>query len=205
MIHPTAEVSPEARIGRGTRIWHEAQVREGAVVGADCNIGKGVYIGPGVVVGERVKIQNRASLYPGLTVEDGVFIGPHVVFTNDRYPRSISPEGRLLTDGEWEVGTTLVRHGASIGAGAVIICGLTIGRWALVAAGALVTHDVPDHGLVMGAPARLVGYVCDCARKLEPVDEPGGWRCPACGRTFELAPLPADVRRRRARRTARGA
>ena len=205
MIHPTAEVSPEARIGRGTRIWHEAQVREGAVVGADCNIGKGVYIGPGVVVGERVKIQNRASLYPGLTVEDGVFIGPHVVFTNDRYPRSIAPEGRLLTDADWEPGVTLVRHGASIGAGAVIICGLTIGRWALVAAGALVTHDVPDHGLVMGAPARLVGYVCDCARKLEPVDEPGGWRCPACGRTFELAPLPGGVRRRRARLTARGA
>jgi len=205
MIHPTAEVSPEARIGRGTRIWHEAQVREGAVVGADCNIGKGVYIGPGVVVGERVKIQNRASLYPGLTVEDGVFIGPHVVFTNDRYPRSIAPEGRLLTDADWEPGVTLVRHGASIGAGAVIICGLTIGRWALVAAGALVTHDVPDHGLAMGTPARLVGYVCDCARKLKPEGEPGRWHCPACGRTFELAPLPGGVRRRRARRTARGA
>ena len=205
MIHPTAEVSPEARIGRGTRIWHEAQVREGAVVGADCNIGKGVYIGPGVVVGERVKIQNRASLYPGLTVEDGVFIGPHVVFTNDRYPRSIAPEGRVLTDADWEPGVTLVRHGASIGAGAVIICGLTIGRWALVAAGALVTHDVPDHGLVMGTPARLVGYVCDCARKLEPGKGRAPWRCPACGRTFELAPLPADVLRRRARRTARGA
>ena len=205
MIHPTAEVSPEARIGRGTRIWHEAQVREGAVVGADCNIGKGVYIGPGVVVGERVKIQNRASLYPGLTVEDGVFIGPHVVFTNDRYPRSIAPEGRVLTDADWEPGVTLVRHGASIGAGAVIICGLTIGRWALVAAGALVTHDVPDHGLVMGTPARLVGYVCDCARKLEPEGKPGRWRCPACGRIFELAPLAGGVRRGRARRTARGA
>jgi len=212
MIHPTAEVSPEARIGRGTRIWHEAQVREGAVVGADCNIGKGVYIGPGVVVGERVKIQNRASLYPGLTVEDGVFIGPHVVFANDRYPRSITPEGRLLTDADWEPGATLVRHGASIGAGAVIICGLTIGCWALVGAGALVTHDVPDHGLVMGAPARLVGYVCDCVRKLEPEGElgPAGrtggrWRCPACGRTFELAPLPGGVRQRRARLTARGA
>jgi acetyltransferase-like isoleucine patch superfamily enzyme len=219
MIHPTAEVSPEARIGRGTRIWHEAQVCEGAVVGADCQIGKGVYIGAGVVVGERVKIQNRASLYPRLTVEDGVFIGPHVVFTNDRYPRSIAPEGRLLTDAEWEVGTTLVRHGASIGAGAIVICGLTIGRWALVGAGALVTHDVPDHGLVMGVPARLVGYVCQCARRLEPEGEPGPagrtggpaarqgarWRCPACGRTFELAPLPGRLQRRRARLTARGA
>jgi UDP-2-acetamido-3-amino-2,3-dideoxy-glucuronate N-acetyltransferase len=219
MIHPTADVSPEARIGRGTRIWHEAQVCAGAVVGADCNIGKGVYIGPGVVVGQRVKIQNRASLYPELTVDDGVFIGPHVVFTNDRYPRSITPEGRLLTDADWEPGVTLVRHGASIGAGAVIICGLTIGRWALVGAGALVTHDVPDHGLVMGVPARLVGYVCECARRLEPEGEPGlarrtggpagriggRWRCPACGRSFELAPLVGRRQRRRARLTARGA
>jgi len=203
MIHPTAEVSPEARIGCGTRIWHEAQVCEGAVVGADCNIGKGVYIGPGVVVGERVKIQNRASLYPALTVEDGVLIGPHVVFTNDRYPRSITPEGRLLTDADWEPEATLVRHGASIGAGAVVICGLTIGRWALVGAAALVTRDVPDHGLVMGVPARLAGYVCECARRLKPDPKgaPGRWHCPACGRTFELAPLPGRVRRRRARPT----
>jgi UDP-2-acetamido-3-amino-2,3-dideoxy-glucuronate N-acetyltransferase len=189
MIHPTAEVSPDARIGRGTHIWHEAQVREGAIVGAECNIGKGVYIGPGVVVGDRVKIQNRASLYPGLTVEDGAFIGPHVVFVNDRHPRSITPEGRLLTDADWEPESTLVRHGASIGAGAIIRCGVTIGRWALVAAAALVTRDVPDHGLVMGVPARLVGYVCDCARRLEPEGQAGRWRCPACDRTFELAPL----------------
>ena len=195
MIHPTAEVSPEARIGPGTRIWHEAQVCEGAVVGADCNIGKGVYIGPNVVVGERVKIQNRASLYPGLTVEDGAFIGPHVVFTNDRYPRSITAEGRLLTDADWEPEPTLVRYGASVGGGAVIRCGVTIGRWALVAAAALVTRDVPDHGLVVGAPARLVGYVCTCARRLGPEGESDRWRCSACGRSFELPPLPALTRR----------
>lgn len=205
MIHPTAEVSPEACIGRGTRIWHEAQVREGAVVGAGCNIGKGVYIGPGVVVGDRVKIQNRASLYPDLTVEDGAFIGPHAVFANDRYPRSITPEGRPLTDADWEREPTLVRHGASIGAGAVIMCGVTIGRWALVGAAALVTRDVPDHGLMMGAPARLVGYVCVCARRLEPGATSGRWRCPACERDFDLAPLPARPRRRRAASRARGA
>jgi acetyltransferase-like isoleucine patch superfamily enzyme len=157
------------------------------------------------VVGERVKIQNRASLYPGLTVEDGVFIGPHVAFTNDRYPRSITPEGRLLTDADWEPEPTLVRHGASIGAGAVIICGVTVGRWALVAAAALVTHDVPDHGLAMGVPARLAGYVCVCARKLEPGGASGRWRCPACGRDFYLAPLPVRPRRRRSGSTARGA
>jgi len=190
MIHHTAEVSADARIGPGTRIWNEAQVREGAVVGADCNVGKGVYIGPGVVVGDRVKIQNRASLYPGLTVEDGVFIGPHAVFTNDRYPRSVTPEGRLLTDADWESEPTLVREGASIGAGAIIRCGVTIGRWALIGAAALVTHDVPDHGLAMGVPARLLGYVCACARRLERAGETTRWRCPVCARTFELAPLP---------------
>ncbi len=111
MIHPTAEVSPEARIGPDTDIWNEAQVREGAVIGADCNIGKGVYIDKDVVVGDKVKIQNRASLYRGVTVEDGVFIGPHVSFTNDRYPRSITPEGRVRTDDDWEPEPTLVRHG----------------------------------------------------------------------------------------------
>jgi len=189
MIHPTAEVSPDARIGPGTRIWNEAQVCEGAVVGAGCIVGKGAYVGPGVVVGDRVKIQNRASLYPGLTVEDGAFIGPHAVFTNDRYPRAITPEGRLLTEADWEPEPTLVREGASVGAGAIIRCGVTIGRWALVAAAALVTHDVPDHGLAMGVPARLVGYVCVCARRLERAGEADRWRCPACGRTFELAPL----------------
>jgi UDP-2-acetamido-3-amino-2,3-dideoxy-glucuronate N-acetyltransferase len=192
MIHPTAEVSPDARIGPRTRIWNEAQVREGAVVGADCVVGKGVYIGPGVVVGDRVKVQNRASLYSGLTVEDGVFIGPHAVLTNDRYPRSVTPDGRLLTDADWEPERTLVREGASIGAGAIVRCGVTIGRWALVGAAALVTHDVPDHGLAMGVPARLVGYVCECARRLEHTDQAHRWRCPACGKTFELEPLPVN-------------
>jgi acetyltransferase-like isoleucine patch superfamily enzyme len=161
-------------------------------VGAGCIVGKGVYIGPGVVVGDRVKIQNRASLYSGLTVEDGVFIGPHAVFTNDRYPRAVTPEGRLLTEADWEPEPTLVREGASIGAGAIIRCGVTIGRWALVGAAALVTRDVPDHGLAMGVPARLVGHVCDCARRLERAGETNRWCCPACGRTLELEPLPVD-------------
>jgi UDP-2-acetamido-3-amino-2,3-dideoxy-glucuronate N-acetyltransferase len=192
MIHPTAEVSSDARIGPRTRIWNEAQVREHAVVGADCIVGKGVYIDASVVVGDRVKIQNQASLYSGLTVEDGVFIGPHVVFTNDRYPRSVTPEGRLLTEADWKPEPTLVREGASIGAGAIVRCGVIIGRWALVGAAALVTHDVPDHGLAMGVPARLVGYVCECSRTLESAGQANRWRCPACGRTFDLAALPVD-------------
>jgi len=187
MIHPTADVSPDARIGAGTRIWSGVQVREGAVVGSDCNIGKDVYIDKGVVIGDKVKIQNRASLYRGLTVEDGVFIGPNVSFTNDRFPRTITPDGRIQTDDDWQVEETLVRHGASIGAGSVIISGVTIGRWAMVGAGSVVTGDVPDQALVKGNPARVTGYVCECGKPLDP-DASGSdkWRCPACGAAYDF-------------------
>jgi UDP-2-acetamido-3-amino-2,3-dideoxy-glucuronate N-acetyltransferase len=192
MIHRSAEVSPQAKIGPNTNVWNQAQVREGAVVGANCNIGKGVYIDRDVVVGDDVKIQNYCSLYRGVTIEDGVFIGPHVSFTNDRYPRSITPEGRLRTDADWEPEPTLVRHGASIGAGSVILLGVTIGRWAMVGAGALVTRDVPDNVLVKGSPARITGYVCRCGRPLVSEDKgetQDGWRCPACDATFSLPAL----------------
>jgi acetyltransferase-like isoleucine patch superfamily enzyme len=183
-IHPTADVSPHASIGAGTRIWNEAQIREGAIIGPDCRIAKGVYIDRDVVIGERVKIQNRASLFRGVTVEDGVFIGPHVTFTNDLYPRAIHPDGRVVTDEDWQPLPTLVRRGASIGAAAVILCGITIGRWAMVAAGALVSRDVPDHALVMGQPARFTGYICACGRRLQ--ERPETWDCTACGRTYRL-------------------
>jgi len=186
MMHPTADVSPEARIGPRTRIWHQAQVREGAVLGADCSVGKGVYIDRDVVVGDRVKIQNRASLYRGLTVEDGVYIGPHVSFANDRYPRAVNPDGSPQTGADWELVPTRVREGASIGAGAVILPGVTIGRWALVGAGAVVTRDVLEQALVTGNPARVAGRVCVCGRPLD--QEGGGWRCPACDRTYQFEP-----------------
>ena len=190
-IHPKAEVSPAAKIGPDTRIWSGVQVREGAVVGAECNIGKDVYIDKDVVVGNKVKIQNRASLYRGVIIEDGVFIGPHVTFTNERYPRSITPEGRVRTEDDWEPEPTLVRYGASIGAGSIIVLGITIGRWAMAGAGSLVTRDVPDQALVKGSPARVTGYVCECGRRLLPVEQgaPNQWRCPACGRVYNL---PAD-------------
>jgi acetyltransferase-like isoleucine patch superfamily enzyme len=198
MIHPSAEVSPKARVGKGTQVWNEAQIREGAVVGENCIIAKGVYVDRDVVIGSNVKIENRASVYRGVTLEDGVFVGPHVSFTNDRYPRSVTPEGRLRTDADWEPECTLVQQGASLGAGAVVLPGLVIGRWAMVGAGSLVAHDVPDHALVLGSPARQVGYVCECGERLEParpaggaVDETGPWRCPECGRSFELAPVTA--------------
>ena len=185
MIHSTAEVSPAAQIGAGTRIWHQAQIREGVTIGQNCIVGKDVYVDFGVVIGNNVKIQNSALLYHGVTVEDGVFIGPRVCTTNDRFPRAITPEGQLKTDDDWTVGPTLIQYGASIGAGAIILPDVTVGRFALVAAGALVTRSVPAHGLVMGAPARLVGYVCRCGRPL--TQEGPVWRCAACDWSFQPA------------------
>ncbi|MGQ9493349.1 MAG: acyltransferase [Anaerolineae bacterium] len=189
-IHPTAEVSPQAQIGEGTKIWHQAQVREGARIGRSCIIGKGVYIDFDVVIGNLVKIQNGASIYHGVTIEDGVFIGPHACLTNDKFPRAITVEGKLKRDADWEVGKILIQHGASIGAGAVILPGVTIGRFAMVGAGAVVTKDVVAHGLVMGNPARLVGFVCQCGHKLvqasstEQRGQASDYFCPVCGREY---------------------
>ncbi len=164
--HSTADVSPQAIIGHGTKIWQHCQIREGAVIGHNCILSKGVYIDSGVRIGHNVKIQNGISIYHGVTLEDGVFCGPHCVFTNDRQPRAINPDGTLKSADDWSVSKTLVRMGASIGAHATIVCGVTIGRWAMIGAGAVVTHDVPDHGLVYGNPARLHGFVCPCGEKL---------------------------------------
>ncbi len=189
-IHPTADVSAKARIGEGTSIWNLAQIREDAQIGAECIIGKNVYIDFGVQIGSRVKIQNNSSIYHGVTVEDGVFIGPHVCFCNDVLPRAITPSGALKGMGDWEVGRVLVRMGASIGAGSIILPNVTIGSFALIGAGSVVTRSVPDHALVMGNPARLRGYVCRCARKLENLTQTGSavtGVCPACQITYTLA------------------
>jgi acetyltransferase-like isoleucine patch superfamily enzyme len=165
-IHPTAEVSPKARIGAGTSIWHQVQVREGVTIGRNCILSKGVYIDSGVILGDNVKVQNYVSIYHGVTLEDGVFCGPHCVFTNDKRPRAINADGSLKTGEDWTLSETLVRTGASIGANAVIVCGITIGAWAMVGAGSVVTGAVPDHGLVWGNPARLRGFVCYCGNRL---------------------------------------
>jgi UDP-2-acetamido-3-amino-2,3-dideoxy-glucuronate N-acetyltransferase len=186
-IHPTAEVSPGAHISAGTRIWSQVQVREHAHIGEECNIGKGVYIGAHVRVGSRVKIQNYALVYEGVMLEDGVFVGPGVCFTNDLLPRAITPDGRLKGAEDWEVTPTLVKYGASIGAGSVILCGVTIGEFALVGAGSMVTRDIPPHALVFGNPARQQGYVCRCARRLSDVHEQDGkliGRCEVCGQVY---------------------
>lgn len=189
-IHPTAEVSPEARIGAGCRIWHDVQIREGVHIGENCIVGKGAYIDFGVRIGNAVKIQNRASVYHGTTLEDGVFIGPHVIFTNDLRPRAITPDGKLKTTDDWIVGQTVVRYGASIGAGSVILPGLEIGRFALVGAGSVVTKSVPEHGIVVGNPGRLMGHACICAGKLE-IRE-GRASCPVCQRQYRVVSAGGD-------------
>ena len=185
-IHPSADVSPQATIGEGTKIWHQAQVRERARLGKNCIIGKGAYIDFDVVVGDNVKMQNGVFAYHGATIEDGVFLGPGVILTNDKIPRAINPDGSLKSDADWEVGPIRIEYGASIGAGSIILPNVTVGRFALVGAGSIVTRDVPDHALVWGAPARQVGYVCRCGRKLDERDEGGRrvWVCPKDGERF---------------------
>ena len=193
MIHETAEVHPKAEIGPGTQIWHQAQVREHAKLGANCIVGKGVYIDFGVSIGDNVKIQNGALIYHGVTIEDGVFIGPQACLTNDKLPRAINPDGTLKWDADWKAGRIRVCYGASIGAGAIVLPDVTIGRFAMVGAGAVVTRDVPDHGLVVGVPARLVGYVCECGGRLgagEQRSKGAGERvvlqCQKCGGVVEV-------------------
>jgi len=185
LIHPTADVSAQAIIGEGTRVWHHAQIREGARLGRECIIGKGVYIDFDVVIGNRVKIQNYACVYHGVTVEDGVFIGPLACLANDKLPRAINPDGTLKRDADWEVSKTVVKYGASVGAGAILLPGITVGRWALIGAGAVVTRDVPDYGLVAGNPARLVGFVCPCGGRLHEVRQEAGMTVAVCARCGE--------------------
>lgn len=156
-IDKSADVSKKAKIGKGTKIWHQAQIRENAKIGRECVIGKGVYIDKGVVVGDRVRIQNYASLYHYCAIKDDVFIGPYVCLTNDLRPR---------TEKDWKAGTTIIKKGASLGAGAIILPNITIGEYAMIGAGSVVTKDVPSHVLVFGIPAKLRGFVCKCGNTL---------------------------------------
>ena len=159
IVHPSADVDDGVVIGAGTRVWSNVQIREGARIGSNCILGRNCFVDVDVTVGDNVKIQNNSSLYEGLTVEDGVFIGPHVIFTNDKVPRAVNPDGSLKGKDDWHLSATVVRHGAAIGAGCVIVTGITIGRWAMIGSGAVVTRDVPDHALLVGNPARPIGYV----------------------------------------------
>jgi acetyltransferase-like isoleucine patch superfamily enzyme len=187
-IHPSADIDTDAKIGEGTRIWHHAQVRNGAVIGENCIIGKGVYIDANVHIGSNVKIQNYVSVYDGVTIEDGVFIGPHVCFTNDLLPRAINPDGSLKSADEWTLSQTRIGYGASVGANSTIRCGVTIGEWAMIGSGSVVTKDVPPYSLVYGNPARSHGFVCPCGSRLEvSCDHPSEetFHCPSCDRMID--------------------
>lgn len=166
-IHPSAEVSDLAEIGEGTSIWNNSQIRENVSIGQKCILGKDVYVDFSVKIGNNVKIQNCSNIYHGATIEDGVFIGPGVILTNDKIPRAISPNGDLKGNDDWVVGPILIKYGASVGAGSIILPGVTIGRFAMVSAGAIVTKDVPDQMLAVGTPAKNIAYICKCGLKLE--------------------------------------
>jgi acetyltransferase-like isoleucine patch superfamily enzyme len=165
-IHPTAEVSEGATIGSGTFVWHQAQVRAGARVGRRCVLGKGVYVDAGVVLGDGCRVQNYACVYAPAELGQGVFVGPHVVFTNDLYPRALMPDETERRGDAWSPGKIVVEDAASIGAGAVIRTNVRIGQWALVAAGSVVIADVPPYTLVAGVPAKEVGKVCRCGKRI---------------------------------------
>jgi len=172
-IHSTAEVSDKANIGENTKIWNLAQVRENATIGENCIISKNVYIDSDVKIGNNVKIQNNVNVYHGVTIEDDVFCGPSMTFTNDFYPRAFNPD--------WKVTETLVKKGASIGANATIVCGNTIGEYAMIGSGSVVTKDVEPYSLVVGNPARKIGYVCKCGNKLD-----NNMYCSECKKTIEV-------------------
>jgi len=161
-VHATAEVSENAIIGENTKIWNLAQVREGANIGENCVISKNVYIDTGVEIGNNVKIQNNVNVYNGVCVEDDVFLGPSMTFTNDLFPRS--------TNTNWQIIKTSVKRGASIGANATIVCGVTIGEYAMVGAGSVVTKDVAPYTLVVGNPAKFIGFVCRCGVRVAEFD-----------------------------------
>jgi acetyltransferase-like isoleucine patch superfamily enzyme len=182
-VHPTAEVAADAVIGDGTYIWHQCQVMPGARIGEKCKLGKSVYVDFGVQIGSRVKIQNGISVYKGVTIEDDVLLGPHMAFTNDLYPRAFNDR--------YEVVPTLVKRGASVGANATIVCGVTLGSYCMVGAGAVVTTDVPDYALVVGNPANVVGYVCECGKRLNLDHKKRKDRevkCDSCGKEFRIEP-----------------
>lgn len=171
MIHETAEVSGGALVGIGTKIWNHTQVREGAVIGRQCVLGKNVYIDAGVHIGNGVKIQNNVNVYHGVTVEDDVFLGPSMTFTNDKFPRAFNEN--------WTVTPTLVKRGASVGANVTIRCGIVVGEYAMIGAGSVVTKDVPPYALMAGNPARQIGWVCQCGGPIR------GGVCTLCGKSQE--------------------
>ncbi len=176
MIHESAYVDDGAKIGDGTRIWHFCHVMPGAVIGERCSLGQNVVVMNGVRIGNNVKIQNNVSVYEGVEIQDDVFCGPSMVFTN-----VINPRSAISRKSEYQA--TLVKKGASIGANVTIVCGVTLGEYCFIGAGAVVTSDVPDFALMLGVPARFAGWMCECGSRLQ---DGGGLLCGECGKSYEL-------------------
>jgi len=176
-VHESAYIDESVLIGTGTKIWHFCHVMSGATIGENCSLGQNVFVAKDVKIGDHVKIQNNVSVYEGVILEDYVFCGPSMVFTNVKTPRSAYPRNTSAA-----YATTRVKHGASIGANATIVCGITIGEWAFVAAGAVATRDVPPYALVMGMPAEIMAWVCECGAKLW--FEDGQATCSECGKRY---------------------
>lgn len=181
-VHPAAVVEADVEVGRGTKLWSQVHVRTGARIGEECNVGIGAFIDVGVQVGSRCKIQTHALLFEGAIVEDEVFIGPAACLTNDRFPRATTPDGALKGGDDWRLEGVRLRRGSSIGAHAVIVAGVEVGAWAMVGSGAVVTKDVPAHALIVGVPARRIGWACRCGQPLDAHLE-----CPECHRTYVVS------------------
>ena len=181
-IVDSADVAETAQVGDGSSVWHLAQVREDAVLGEGCVVGRGAYIGTGVQMGRHCKVQNYALVYEPARLGDGVFIGPAVVLTNDTYPRAVNPDGSLKSASDWDAVGVTIEEGAAIGARAVCVAPMTVGAWATVAAGAVVTKDVAPFALVAGVPARRIGWVGRSGARL--VQDGEQWSCPLTGRRY---------------------
>ena len=175
-VHESSYVDERVTIGKGTKIWHFCHIQSGASIGENCSFGQNVNVSSDVKIGNGVKVQNNVSIYEGVEIEDDVFCGPSMVFTNDLTPRARYPKGRAGYK------KTVLKEGATVGANATIVCGHTIGRWSMIAAGAVVTSDVPDYALMAGIPARQIGWVCECGEVIKK-----GVRCEKCGRENHYA------------------
>lgn len=182
-IHPSADVDKTVKVGEGSKIWNNAQIRENAIIGSNCVIGKDVYIDHDVIIGDNCRIQNQALIYYNTEIGSNVFIGPQVCFANDRNPRAVFPDGKPKNSKDWQPGLIKVRTGASVGAGSIVLPGISVGEWAMIGAGSTVTKDVQAHELVFGSPAIFKGYVCKCGEKFIQKDNTS-YVCQNCKRTF---------------------
>jgi acetyltransferase-like isoleucine patch superfamily enzyme len=199
-IHPSADLEPNVSVGSGSAIGQRTRVRSGAVIGAESEIGRDAFIDENVSIGDRVRIKDRSLVYQGVTIEDGVFVGPGAILTNDRFPRAITPTGELAGPDDWELAPIVLRRGCTIGAGAVVVADVDVGSFATVGAGAVVTRNVPGHALVVGNPAKRIGWVCACGRRLrdstghDAPAEPERYAldtdlvCETCGRHYGYVP-----------------